>query len=179
VITVFILLLLPEMDTYLDMDTTDLSRAVRELASHFRRRTKPTLAPAETDHNASRFLSLPRRIRMRVYEGLPLQIKHHDVEYQGSVCLTLIARGLPLAILRTCSKVYDEAQSLMRARIQREIAGAPLRIILRGEVDASLAARHNTYLVLSAMAYAVEVAKRKLQLGYKTMKTILPPVEDK
>jgi hypothetical protein len=163
------------------VDDVKFARTVHKIASHLRRKIRTiTTLPEEPPSEPCRFFTLPKEIRMRVYELLPLQIKHQHIKYEGHVCLTLVTRGLPLAILRTCSQAHDEAKPVLWTRAQREVADVdiPLRIILRGELDASLATRHNTILVLSALAYAIEAAKHDLHTEYKSLETLRWPAED-
>jgi hypothetical protein len=126
-----------------------------------------------------RFFDLPYNVRRQIYCALPLQIKHRDVDYEGRVCLTLIMRGLPLAILRTCKKVIGEAKEILHERMRREITRAPLRVILRSEWDTSLESRRNRYLVLSALAHAIEGAKTRIREGERLQERILQDAEDK
>ena len=116
---------------------------------------------------------------MRIYHALPFEIKHRDVEFEGQVCLTLVMRGLPLAILRTCRKANKDAKGIFQERICREILTVPSRIILRLDWDTSIAARHNIYLLLSAIARSIDCAKGRIELGDKSLKTILWHAEDK
>jgi hypothetical protein len=155
------------------------TRSVREMAFRFKRKTKRIATKLAPKEPSFRFFDLPQDIRTRIYNAIPLQIKHRDVEFEGQVCLTLVMRGLPSPILRTCRKANEEAKEIFNERRRREIMGVPLRVIVRSDWDTSLAARHNAYLTLSALAHAIECAKARFQRGDNVWEQIFWPAEDK
>jgi hypothetical protein len=65
-----------------------------------------------------RLLDLPVDIRLMIYEHLPRTIKHHRIQfhtrsYNREQVVTLVTRGISLAILSASRQIYNEAQNVV------------------------------------------------------------------
>ncbi|KAF2818955.1 hypothetical protein CC86DRAFT_413334 [Ophiobolus disseminans] len=83
-----------------------------------------------------RFMELPTRLRLMVYERLPRSVKHiytgrssSSVPSPRNCKLILITRHVPTSILATCKKIRAEASSIIRRLIRKFILGHTPKII--------------------------------------------------
>jgi hypothetical protein len=91
-----------------------------------------------------RFLDLPCELRCMVYEKIVIETKCHTLEQQESGCsgdvwplvpnvtnspVKLIRKSLPVALLRTCRLINNEATAFFKSPME-ELAKEPLRFVL-------------------------------------------------
>jgi hypothetical protein len=81
----------------------------------------------------SRFLNLPLKLRLMIYEYLTQVTRHQTFEYttEDEVLGTtkLVTKSLPVALLATCKFINTEATPIFALKL-RMIAAEPMRIIV-------------------------------------------------
>ena len=77
------------------------------------------------------FLSLPKELRLMVYDFLPIEIRHHSITFWQSFndyALTIVSKRLPgISLLATCKQIHSEATALHSKR--ESLSAEPLRIM--------------------------------------------------
>lgn len=103
-----------------------------------------------------RFMDLPKKIRLMIYDRLPRRITHHRIsvveEDESNEAITLILRSTSTSILSTSKTIYDEAYPIVQRTLQRFILEkAPQLAGTRHEA---------AFIVLEViMDYAVRIAR--------------------
>jgi len=87
-----------------------------------------------------RFLDLPKEIRLMVYERFPRSVSRQEVCIHLWFCkeqphqrLYLIIRSIPMAILRLCRQVNNEATTIVQHLAKNFILLQPARIIYEAQ----------------------------------------------
>jgi hypothetical protein len=84
-------------------------------------------------HEASLFLSLPKDVRLMVYEQLQPSNKYVRLSNQPDQdpgCAILVARSIEFSILATCRIIHNEAHRLPMKIMQDALSRSSLQILL-------------------------------------------------
>jgi hypothetical protein len=72
--------------------------------------------------------SLPKELRLMIYERIPIKVRAHHGETQTHTC-TIIDKRIDMQILASCRQVHEEAFAIVQKQIW-DILDTPPRMIM-------------------------------------------------